>query len=186
MGLAAAGFAVSAIGTGLGALGQMRAGEAAQANADYQAQVARNNQIIAEQNAQYASQAGNAAVTRQQMKDRATLGSITAGLAAEGVDVNSGSPARVRSSAAELGQLDTETEAQNAALRVYGFRTQGMNYGAQAGLYKAQGEQAAEAGKLAAFSTLLSGGSSLASKWSGWQSPSSGFGDWSAMSGAVL
>lgn len=163
--------AISSIaGAGLSAIGQINASQAASENAAYQAEVAKNNQTIAAQNAQYASKAGAAATTQAQLKQRATAGAIGAGLAASGLDINTGSPSAVRASSSELTQLDTATTAQDAALKVYGFKTQGTNYGAQSGLYSAESEQAAAAGPIAGGATLLSGFGSLASKWAPWQS----------------
>jgi hypothetical protein len=161
----------SIAGTGLSAIGSMNQAQAQQANANYQAQVARNNQTIAAQNAQYASQAGAAATTKAQLEQRAKIGAIGAELAASGLDPNTGSPAAVKKSAAELAQLDTATTAQDAALKVYGFKTAGANYGAQAGLDQQEASQAGAAGALSAGSTLLSGFGSLASKWGGWNKP---------------
>lgn len=171
-----AGYA-SLAGTGLSAIGALNTAAATAADARYKAQVAKNNEIIANQNAQYASQAGAAATTRAQLKQRAELGAIGAGLAASGLDINTGSPAAVRESASGLTQLDTATTAGESALRVYGFRTNATNYGAEAGLRQSEARQADIAGPLSAGSTFLSGVGGLAAKWKPWQT--SALGDWS-------
>lgn len=167
--IATAGLIVTAVGTGIGAIGAIQQGEATAANAKYQAAVARNNQIIAEQNAQYASQAGAATTTRAQLKQREVEGEVGAALGASGIDMNTGSPVAVRSATSEVKQLDTATTAQDAALKVYGFRTQGTNYGAESQLKTQEASQASTAGLISGGSTLLSGLGGLASKWSAWQ-----------------
>ena len=101
-------------------------------------------------------------------------GAVGAELAANGMDINTGSPAAVRSSEAATTQLDVENTAQKAALDVYGFRTQATNFGAQSGLFQQEASQAPIAGGLAAGTTLLSGVGSLASKWSNWQRETGG------------
>jgi hypothetical protein len=53
-------LASTVIGTGVSIMGSMQQASAAESSAKYQAQVARNNQIIAEQNASYARQVGQA------------------------------------------------------------------------------------------------------------------------------
>src|SRR4051812_28414903 len=176
-GLSEAALALSAAGTTVATVGALNTAAATAADARYKAQVAKNNQIIADQNAQYASQAGATATTRAQLKQRAELGAIGAGLAASGLDINTGSPAAVRSSASGLSQLDTATTAGDAALRVYGFRNNAVNFGAEAGLRRAEASQADIAGPLSAGATFLSGVGGLAAKWRPYQfPPGSGFG----------
>lgn len=155
---------------GVGALGAIRSASAAAAQANYQAQVAANNQKIAEQNANTAIQAGEAKATAQSLKNRSIQGGIIAGEAGAGLDVNSGSPIDLRDSAARIGQLDVETTRYNAQQQAYGFRTQGMGYTAQAGLEQAAAANAPTAGLLSATGTLLGGAGSVADKWLRYQS----------------
>jgi hypothetical protein len=162
--------AASLAGTAISAVGAIGQGNAAAANASYQAQVAKNNQIIAEQNANYASQAGAAATTRAQLKQRSEEGALGAAIAAGGIDPNTGSAKAVRSAQAET------TAAQDAALRVYGFRTNATNYGAESGLRQQEARQAPIAGLISGGGTLLSGAGGLASRWSAWQNSATGNG----------
>lgn len=177
--LATAGLIASVAGTGVSAIGAMNQAAATEANARYQAEVARNNQVIAERNARYATQAGEAETTTAQLRQRATLGALAAEMGASGIDVNTGSSARVRGSAAGLGQLDTATKRHNAALRAYGYRSQSTNYGAQSGLYSQEADQAPTAGLISGGATLLSGFGGIAPKWSAWQTGGSDWGEWS-------
>jgi hypothetical protein len=161
------------VGAGIYTLGAVRQGYAQSAQANYEAQVAQNNQKIAYQNAAYASQAGGEATFEKGLQERAQAGSLTAGLAAHGVDVNTGSAADVRRSQAELGQLGEETTAQSAALNAYGYRTAATSFGAQSTLLRAEAPQDITAGYLSGAGTLLAGASNIGGKWGSYLSPTS-------------
>lgn len=149
----------------MGAVGGMQKGQAEGRQADYTAQVARNNQTIAAQNAEYASQAGEGAAQVQDMKNRATQGAIAASQSASGLSFDSPTLMDVREGAAQIGRLDTANVAQNAALRARAYDAQASNYGAQAGLSSAAASDARRAGTMSAFGSLLSGGANFADKW---------------------
>jgi len=130
--------------------------------ADYQAQVARNNQIIANQNAAISLQQGTQAEETQRIKTGEMIGSLDAQEAASGVNPNTGSPLNVRASARETGELDAEMVRYNAGIQARNYLYQGQMAGAQAGLYSA------EAGWDVANS-ILGGASSVSNKWLGMQ-----------------
>lgn len=125
---------------------------------NYQAQVARNNQIVANQNAQIAVQQGTQAEQAQRIKTGEMIGGIEASQGASGVELSSGSPLAVRSSAAETGELDAETIRYNAKIQARNLLYQGAQYGAQAGLYSAQSDWAIA-------NSILGGASSVSDKW---------------------
>lgn len=166
---------LSAAGSVLGAVGSIAGGQAgagaAGANAqmmEYQAQIARNNAIIANQMAEHEAQVGMEQAGRKSMEGAAQGGAIKAGFAASGIDPNTGSAARVGVSQRELNKLDVETVLSNAQQKVYGYRAQAANFGAQAGLDTMQenrlwGEVPSDitGGWLRGASSLLSGASSL-------------------------
>jgi hypothetical protein len=159
MGIAGVGVAAIA-GTAISAYGAYSAGQAQSANAKYQAQVAKNNQTIANQNADYATQAGQEQATEASQKARAQGASLKAAQAANGLDINTGSAVDVQESQRETGTLNTATVLNNAMLRAYGYRTQGVNYGAQATLDTTEAGQASTAGDLSALGTLAGGAKS--------------------------
>jgi hypothetical protein len=161
----------SILGAGITAIGQVRQGEAQAAEARYQAQVARNNQVIAQQNANYALQAGEEATYQTGLRERAKAGQLTADLAAGGLDVNTGSAAELRTSQAELGQQAEETTKQGSELTAYGYRTQATSYGAQAQLLQAEAPMDITAGYLGAGGTLLSNVGNLGIKWNALANP---------------
>lgn len=126
--------------------------------ANYQAQVARNNQIVANQNASIALQQGQTQEEAQRIKTGEMMGGIVANQAASGVNPNEGSALNVRSSAAETGELDALTIRYNSNLQARNLQYQGAQYGAQAQLYSSQ------AGWDVANS-ILGGASSVSNKW---------------------
>lgn len=159
-----------ALAAGLGgaaasAAGALEGGAAQQNAANYQAAVASNNATIAEQNAAYATKAGLQQAATQSQKGAAIGGKIKAAQAASGVDVNSGSAVDVQQSQREVNKLDTDTVLNNAELKAYGYRTDATNFQAQAGLDEMQAEQAPIGAAFTATGDLLSGASSVGTKW---------------------
>ena len=163
--IAAAGLALSAVGTGVGMIGQMQQASAQKAAADYSAKVAENNAIIAQQNAVRASQAGEQQAAMQQMKTRAAVGAMAAGQGASGVDVGSGSFGSVKESTTKLGMLDALTIRSNAARQAYGYETQATNFDNQATIDTATGENAQTAGYIGMGGGLLSGVGNAADRY---------------------
>lgn len=165
--LAIASLAAGVAGAGTSAYGTYESGQATSNAASYQAAVAQNNSIIANQNAAYAEKAGTAQAEATSLKGAATAGKIKAAQAANGIDVNTGSAVNVRASQAETSQLDTETVLNNAELQAYGYRANATNYTAEAGLESTEAEQAPIGAELGATGNLLSNASSIGLKWTG-------------------
>jgi hypothetical protein len=168
-GVAIASVAATAIGAGVSYIGAQQSAAAQSKAAGYQAQVAANNATIANQNATYARQAGEAKATTQSLQARARLGAAVTGEAAQGVDVTTGSAADVQATDRALGQLDTETVRNNAALTAYGYRSQSTGFTAQSGLDQAQSANALAAGNIAGVGDLVSGAASVSQKFLGFQ-----------------
>lgn len=158
----------------MGAVGSYQQGQAAESAAKFNAQVARNNEIVAQQNEQYAIQAGIQKAAMESMKGRAVLGKIKASQAASGINTDEGSALDVQQGAREANVLDTATVLHNAQLEAYGYRSQAANFQSQAKLKEMEGGAAASAGNVGALSTLLSGAGSLGSKWAAIPSGSGG------------
>lgn len=169
--VAAAPLILGGIGAATSAIGAVSSGYSQAAEAKYQSQVAENNKTIALQNRNYAIQAGESATTTEGLKERAQGGATTAGLAASGLDVNTGSARAVRTSQAEIGEQNVEQTSANALLTAYGYQTQATGYEAEATLEKAAAPRDIAAGYLGSLGTLASGGSQLGFKWAGLTSP---------------
>jgi hypothetical protein len=153
------------VGAGVSAVGTIESGYATSNAAAYQAQVAQNNATIAEQNAQYSSEAGLAQAAATSLKGAAASGKVKATQAASGIDVNTGSAVNVQASERETNELSTETVLSNAELQNYGYRAAATGYKATAGLEEEEAAQAPIGAIFSAAGNLLSGASSVSSKW---------------------
>lgn len=169
-----AGTAVSAVGSiSQGASAAAAAQQEASAR-NYQAAVARNNAIEAEQQAQRQEMVARNEATRKSMETAARVGRIKAGQAASGVDVNTGSAVDVQAGTRAMGKLDTDTVFSNEMLKAYGYRSRAQDFrsNAELDLYRAKAAEgragdAMTSGYLKAGGTLLSSMSSLPLKWGG-------------------
>ena len=149
--LMVASIVTSVAGAGMSAYSQMQ-------SANYNAQVAKNNQIIANQNASIALQQGQQQEENKRIQTGEMLGAIESGEAASGVNPNTGSALNVRASAAETGELDALTIRSNANLTARNSAYAARMYGSQAQLDTSQGEYGA-------MSSILGGASSVSNKW---------------------
>lgn len=135
------------LGAGLTARSQMAEGR-------YAAQAAGANARMAELQAEDALRRGDIEAMRQRQATRGLIGSQRAALAAQGIDLTSGSAMELQEDAAALGAQDAETIRANAWREAWGFRAEATNLRTQGHL-----ERAAAATK--AGSTLLTGGLSM-------------------------
>jgi hypothetical protein len=154
--------------------GQAQQAGASAGMANYQAQVARNNQMVAEWNAQRALQQGQVDEQNQRFKSAALLGAQRAALASQGGDVNSGSPLDIQADTARAGEYDAQTIRNNAAMKAYGYRVQGANAGAEAGLDNYKAASTMSALPYGIGSSLLGGASHLAGGASSLMKPGGG------------
>lgn len=169
--LAIGATALSGVVSGVGAV--MNA-SAASRSAQYNAEIAANNAKVANQNATWAGQAGEQQAAVEEQKARARVGAIVASQAANNIDVNSGSAVDVRSSAAQLGELDALTVRSNAAKEAYGYENQAWSSTAQQNLDESNAAASEEAGLIGGTGDLLSGVASAGNQWRLWQAQSGG------------
>ncbi len=163
--LAAISIGATAGGGLLGAFGSAQQGQASKNLYGYQASVALINKQIADQNASYATAAGEVSAQQSDMQTRSVLGQTKATQGAGGLDVNKGSNVNVRASEAEVGAENTALVRSNAARQAYGFEVQGAQDVAQAGVDTMAGSQSLLAGYIGAGSSILGAGASVSSKW---------------------
>src|SRR4249920_2756752 len=112
---------LSIIGGVVGAIGAMQQGAAEAAQAKYQAAVAKNNKIIAEQSAVYTLQAEHVEEGASRIKTGQVIAQAHAEQGASGVETESGSPVKVRQSTAAVGEMDAMTIWNNAQMKARGF-----------------------------------------------------------------
>jgi hypothetical protein len=155
----------SLLSTAVGVYGQVQAGQAQAGQARYQAQVAQNNRIIAEQQARDAEMRGQMAEDARRYQTRALIGRQRTALAANGVMVDDGSALDITSDTAAQGEVDALTLRANAAREAYGYRAQGSNFLADAGLQRARADAAIPASMVGAGATLLSGAGTVGDRW---------------------
>lgn len=163
--LAGASAATTVAGGAISAAGALASGASQQAMYGYQAGVARLNQSVALQNADYANTVGGSEAYKSGLQTAAIVGKQKADQGASGVDVNSGSAAGIRDTTTSLGQLDQSNIRTNAARKAYGFEVEAATKGTEAGADIVAGDEAGKAATLNASSSILSTVGSVSSKW---------------------
>lgn len=163
MGLAAA---VAIAGVAISAAAAAQQTVAAREQAQFQNQVARNNEIIADQKAEDARLRGQQAERRERLRTQQLLGRARADAAARGVVVDEGSALDITSDIAATGELDALTVRNNAEREALGFESQRSEFEAEGQLATARGRNALVSGGFRVGSTVLTGGSRVASRWS--------------------
>lgn len=149
------------LSTGLSIAGQAQQANAQADSANYQAQVARNNAAVQEWNARNTEKAGIVAEDQQRQKTALAIGAERAAMAAQGGDVNSGSPVDITSDTARAGTFDALTIRSNAMRQAWSFRVAGASANAQAGLADASAANAMASLPLSIGRSLLGGASGL-------------------------
>jgi len=167
--LAIGSMVASAAGGLMGATGARKSADAQAQSANYQAAVARNNQIIAERYGEFAVAKGRGQAEISGYRTRQAIGSAKAAQAASGVDVTSGTPVDVRQSIKDIGELDAATIVSNSLNEAYGYKVKAANFGAEAQLDTMKARFAEEAGDYAVAGSLLGGVSSVSDKWLGYK-----------------
>jgi hypothetical protein len=102
------------VGAGVSAYSAYESGQAQQDAARYQAAVARNNQIIADQYAAAEVAKGQRLEDMKRLETAQRQGAVKAAAAANGLDVDRGSPLRLQEDTALLGEFDAQTIRSNA------------------------------------------------------------------------
>ncbi len=149
--------AIQIVGAGISAYGVFRQGQAASAEADFRSQIASNNAIIANQNADIALDRGRAEAREERRKTRQQIGLQRAQLAAQGFSVAEGSSIDILGDTAALGELDVLRIEADAENRARNFRTQAGSFESEATLGRVASKTARQAGVLGATSTLITG-----------------------------
>lgn len=155
----------SAGGSILNAFGAAQSGKAKAQMYQYQAGIAKFNEAVALQNRDYASAQGEEEAVNTGLAGRFREGRVRADIAASGVDVNSGSAAAVQASQKEITQRDVATVRNKAARVALGYATEAEQDSMQSSLYSMSASNVRAAIPLNVASSLVSGASSVSSKW---------------------
>lgn len=134
-------------------------GMAAANQAEYQSAIAARNAQIAQQNAAYATQQGQAEQVDAAMKQQQQAGKMKAVQGASGVDVNEGTASDVAQGEASINAVDQTRIAQGANAKARNFQNQSQDLSAESEMYSNSASNAL-------FSSFIGGVSSVAGKWS--------------------
>jgi hypothetical protein len=107
---------------------------------EYQAAVARNNKIIAQQNAGYERDVGELTASDLALKQRKDRGDLIAAQGASGIDVNSKSSQAVRAGMIDVGWHEQQVTRANAAHVAYGYDVQATQFEAEAAIHSTTAE----------------------------------------------
>lgn len=173
-GLTTAVTIASAVASAVGAFSEA---SAAKKQAKAQSQIAANNAIIANNNAQYQEQRAKDAIARGQTEANQRRRQISqlegqqrSSLAGAGVAIDSGSPLDVLNDTQVLGNEDIQTIQTNANNEALGYRMNAYNYRASGDSSKVESSlYSSKASSInptfSAASSALSSASSISSKW---------------------
>jgi hypothetical protein len=138
---------IASAGNIIGTYTQM---QAARNNAAYEASIANQNAAIAEAQAVSVGHQGTNEQTQIRQKAAQVTGSQKASFAANGLDIQAGSPLSILEDTAFLSEQDIQTSRYNTAMQMWGLEN-------QANQYRAQAKNAIQTGKNASKSALLNG-----------------------------
>ena len=164
----AVGTVATAVSTTMGVVGSVQQGKAQQAQYNYQAEVARNNAKIAQANADQQRQEGIEESRLQRLRTLQAIGSQQAAMAANGIDISSGTALDIVEDTSAMGELDALTTRYNSETQALAYEQQANNFTNQANLDVFAGENAYSSGITNAISTGVNGlgnAASVAGKW---------------------
>lgn len=144
----------------LGAVSSISAGNAAEDQAQFASQVARQNAVLARQKAADAIARGDVASARHGIEVKQAIATQRAAAAANGVAVDEGSALDITLDTAAFGRLDQLTITDNAVREQIAFLDQAKQFGLEAQGFAAAGEAAQTAGLIGAGASLLGGAGS--------------------------
>lgn len=152
---------LSMFGSGMSAAASIRAGNAENNLAKYNAQAAENNAKVQDFSAEDALQRGAVDETNHRLQTRQLIGKQRVTLAAQGQDLSSGSALDVQADTARQSEIDALTIRSNAAREAWGYRVAASNDRVQAQDQLVAGEIAKTKGRNAAFQTILTDSSNI-------------------------
>lgn len=170
---------ITAISTAISVPAAIQQGKQAKATYEYQAKVAKKNAEIAQQNAGQERQSGIEEARLQRIKTLQTIGVQQTAMAANGIDIGSGTALDTIEDTAQMGELDALTTEYNSERNALNYEQQANNFLNQSNLDKMSAKNVSSASKINAISTGLNGiGSGLGSlgqvsgKWKNYKNTS--------------
>lgn len=163
--MAVIGMVASAASTAVSVMGAIQQGKAAQAQANYQAQVSQNNAQVAQWQAADAIERGKRDEAEHRQKVARMIGTQRAGIAGSGFELGDLTSQDILGDTAAMGEIDALTIRTNAKREAWGYEVGANNYMAEAGLQKAAGKNAKTASYWSAGGDLLSGASKFGANY---------------------
>ena len=158
-------LAATGLSTGIGVVGSIRQARAQSEQMEYQADVARQNQQLAEQQASAERRQGYENMVTQRQETAKLIGRQRAAAGASGAAVDVGSNLDLQADTAAQGEIDAINTYNQALDRAYNYDVQAVNYGNQAAAYDASASSAKKAGYINAFGTAIGGLATMGSTW---------------------
>lgn len=146
----------------IGGASSVLEGIAGYSQAQYQAEIAKQNAEIARQNAVRAFETGQIDAMDNDLETAGVIGEQTAAQGASGLTLSGRSQVLTRQSALKLGRLDSLRIIANADKERYNFQTQAANFDMEAAAAKTSGKFALAGGALGAASAFAGYKSNLA------------------------
>ena len=172
--LMAISIASTVASTGMGVMSSIQQGKARQAQAEYQADVARQNQQLAEQQASAQRKEGSDNMIAKRQETAKLIGRQRAAAGASGATVDVGSSLDLQADTAAQGEIDALNIYNQASDKAYGTQLQGWGYGQQAAGYDAQADAAGSSIWSNAAGTALGGIAQIGSTWGKYAAMDSG------------
>jgi len=147
------------------AMGSIRQGEAAQRQYEYQAAMLESNAKAREKQASEEVAAGGAEEAKLRQKIAQLRGQQKATMGASGFRTDSGSNLETLLDTDEMGERDVESLRYNAQVKRWANLADAEDMRNQANLARYAGKDAAAAGRLGAFSSMIGTGATVASTW---------------------
>ena len=154
---------VQGAGVFMSAFGAQDKANTQKATLGYESAVALNNQKLANYQADVALENGVLAEQNQRLKTAALKGDQRAAMAASGVDLGEGSANEILTTTKFMGERDALTIRDNAARQAWALREQGKGYASEAAANSALSD--AINPDMSFASTLLTSGSQVAGSW---------------------
>ena len=158
-------LAATGLSTGIGVVGSIRQARAQSEQMEYQADVARQNQQLAEQQASAERRQGYENMVTQRQETARLIGRQRAAAGASGAVVDVGSNLDLQADTAAQGEIDAINTYNQALDRAYNYDVQAVNYGNQAAAYDASASSTKKAGYINAFGTAIGGLATMGSTW---------------------
>lgn len=141
--------------------GQLYTASANASAANYEAEISRQNAILADRRAKDALERGRLEEQRAKAQATSVRKQQEASFSAANIDTSYGSPLDVILSSVQQGELDAAIIRSNAEREAEDFEMQGYNARANSNMSRARGRNAMTAGIFASVGTALDGGAGV-------------------------